>query len=117
MHIVMHMLFLCVHVCVHVFCIIKLVSLNLVVFIPIQAVSLIPKPSLARLDPNDPNMIIGIPDEPVVSMETTTKDGKKVFLKICLYIYLIFMYKNVWTSLPNSITSFGPIHQMSTKGI
>ena len=57
-----------------------------VVFIPIQAVSLIPKPSLARLDPNDPNMIIGIPDEPVVSMETTTKDGKKVFFKICVYV-------------------------------
>ena len=84
-----------VYMYICVFCIIKLVSLNLVVSIPIQAVSLIPKPSLARLDPNDPNMIIGIPDEPVVSMETTTKDGKKVFLKIYVYIYLTLMCKNV----------------------
>ena len=43
----------------------------------LQAVSHFPKPSLARLDPNDPNMIIGIPDEPVISIDTT-KDGKKV---------------------------------------
>ena len=43
-----------------------------------QAVSSIPKPYLPRLDPNDPNMIVGIPEEPVMSMEMTGKESKKV---------------------------------------
>lgn len=42
-----------------------------------EAVSHIPKPIVPQLDPNDPNIILGIPEE-VVSTTTTEKDGKKV---------------------------------------
>ena len=45
-----------------------------------QAVKSIPKPVLARLDPNDPNMIIGLPPEPPPppSLDKDSKDSKKV---------------------------------------
>ena len=42
-----------------------------------DAVERIPKPSVVRLDPNDPNIILGIPVEPVASA-TADKEGKKV---------------------------------------
>lgn len=42
-----------------------------------EAVSHIPKPIVPQLDPNDPNIILGIPVEPMTS-STTDKDGKKV---------------------------------------
>ena len=32
---------------------------------------------MVRLDPNDPNIVVGIPDEPVVATEVG-KEGKKV---------------------------------------
>ena len=32
---------------------------------------------MVRLDPNDPNIVVGIPDEPVVTAEVS-KEGKKV---------------------------------------
>ncbi len=41
-----------------------------------DAVTHLPKPSVARLDPNDPNLILGYPAEPVASAPTD-KDGKK----------------------------------------
>ncbi len=50
----------------------------IIILIPMQAVSHIPKPCLPRLDPNDPNMVIGIPDEPTPVMDITPKDSKKV---------------------------------------
>ena len=45
-----------------------------------QAVKSIPKPALPRLDPNDPNLVIGIPPEPPPSSSTDkdTKENKKV---------------------------------------
>ena len=42
-----------------------------------DAVKQIPKPSVVKLDPNDPNIILGIPVEPVAST-TADKEGKKV---------------------------------------
>ena len=42
-----------------------------------EAVTHIPKPSIARLDPNDPNIILGIPEEPAAP-GPLDKDGKKV---------------------------------------
>lgn len=42
-----------------------------------EAVSHVPKPIVPQLDPNDPNVILGIPVEPVTN-STTDKDGKKV---------------------------------------
>ena len=39
----------------------------------------IPRPKVVRLDPNDPGLIVGIPEEPEArEHETTSRDGKKV---------------------------------------
>ena len=44
-----------------------------------EAVERIPSPSIARLDPNDPDIILGIPEEPPPSSAPPTeKEGKKV---------------------------------------
>ena len=42
-----------------------------------EAVPRIPKPVIPRLDPNDPDIILGIPEEVTVT-NTADKDGKKV---------------------------------------
>lgn len=42
-----------------------------------EAVTHIPRPSVPRLDPNDPNIILGYPEELTVST-TVEKEGKKV---------------------------------------
>ena len=47
-----------------------------------EAVSRLPRPHLARIDPNDPNFVLGIPEEPHPSV---TKDNKKV-LKVLMGI-------------------------------
>ena len=44
----------------------------------VQAVSHIPRPCVPRLDPNDPNMVVGIPEEPLPVMDITQKESKKV---------------------------------------
>ena len=67
-HSTLHVMCMC---CVHVF-----------IFLPIaffQAVDHVPKPSVVRFDPNDPNFILGIPEEPASATSTeVAKDGKKV---------------------------------------
>ena len=52
-----------------------------------QAVKSIPKPALPRLDPNDPNLIIGIPPEPPPS-SSTDKDAKEN-KKVCNAIFIL----------------------------
>ena len=42
-----------------------------------DAVTTIPPPSLPRIDPNDPNFILGLPDEPSPP-PTAEKESKKV---------------------------------------
>ena len=47
--------------------------------IPLQAMDHIPRPKVVRLDPNDPGLIVGIPEEPEArEHEATPRDGKKV---------------------------------------
>ena len=48
-----------------------------------EAVTHIPKPSIALLDPNDPNIILGIPEEPAAP-NSLDKDGKKVCVTFTL---------------------------------
>ena len=51
----------------------------------LQAVSHLPKPSVVRFDPNDPNFILGVPEEPASATSTeVAKDGKKVG---CVYMF------------------------------
>ena len=50
-----------------------------------EAVTHIPKPSVALLDPNDPNIILGIPEEPVAP-NSLDKDGKKVCVDKDIYV-------------------------------
>ena len=47
--------------------------------VSLQAVTHVPKPSVVHFDPNDPNFILGIPEEPVSATGAeAAKDGKKV---------------------------------------
>ena len=50
-----------------------------------EAVTHIPKPSVALLDPNDPNIILGIPEEPAAP-SPLDKDGKKVCADKDVYV-------------------------------
>ena len=50
-----------------------------------EAVTHIPKPSVALLDPNDPNIILGIPEEPAAP-NSLDKDGKKVCVDKDIYV-------------------------------
>lgn len=45
-----------------------------------EAVDHIPRPVVPRLDPNDPNVILGIPEEPMAS-PSADKEGKKVSMQ------------------------------------
>ena len=45
-----------------------------------EAVQHIPRPTLARIDPNDPNFIIGIPEEPPPTLPSD-KDARKVLVQ------------------------------------
>jgi len=47
-----------------------------------EAVSHIPQPTLAQIDPNDPNFIIGIPEEPPQTLPGE-KDSRKVSVGLC----------------------------------
>eukprot|EP00731_Ephydatia_muelleri_P031269 Em0022g783a len=48
-----------------------------------SAVDHVPKPSVVRFDPNDPNFILGIPEEPVSAAGAeAAKDGKKDIKKV-----------------------------------
>ena len=42
-----------------------------------EAVPRIPRPIIPRLDPNDPHVILGIPEEPTANL-SSEKEGKKV---------------------------------------
>ena len=44
----------------------------------VQAMDRIPKPKVVQLDPNDPNLIVGYPEEPDVLEPEPQRDGKKV---------------------------------------
>ncbi len=56
-----------------------------------DAVATVPPPSLPRIDPNDPNFILGLPDEPnpPPSAEKDIKKVKKVYLCITHQLYCI----------------------------
>ena len=43
-----------------------------------QAMDDIPRPKVVRLDPNDPQLIVGIPEEPEAREHEVPRDGKKV---------------------------------------
>lgn len=58
-----------------------------------EAVPQIPKPIVPQLDPNDPHIILGIPEEPVIS-SSSEKDGKKVsVLTLCNTAHVIKILK------------------------
>ena len=43
-----------------------------------EAVSSVPKPSIPQLDPNDPNIILGIPEETFSTTSAADREMKKV---------------------------------------
>ena len=47
-----------------------------------EAVPRIPRPVIPRLDPNDPHVILGIPEEPTANL-SSEKEGKKVVTTAC----------------------------------
>ena len=57
-----------------------------------QRVSHIPRPMVVRLDPNDPNIVVGIPDEPVVAAEVG-KEGKKV--SECVFVCTVTLARHL----------------------
>ena len=59
-----------------------------------EAVTTIPPPSLPMIDPNDPNFVLGLPDEPSPP-PSTEKESKKVGVSSTCNLVVVFATSSV----------------------